>query len=149
MTITFCGHSVFYATEEHEQRIMTILKEKIGEEVADIYRGGYGAFDEFAYNCCKKFKEINPKVSLFFVTPYMTEEYQKNNLREKEKLYDGIVYPEIEDKPLRFAITYRNKWMADKCDFLICAVAHKWGGAYKTYQYAKQKGKEIINILNL
>ena len=116
MTITFCGHSVFYATEEHEHRIITILKEKIGEEVADIYLGGYGAFDEFAYNCCKKFKEINRKVSLFFITPYMTEEYQKNNLREKEKLYDGIIYPEIEDKPLRFAITYRNKWMADKCN---------------------------------
>ena len=98
------------------------------------------------YKCCKKFKEINPNISLLFVTPYITEEYQRNRLRHLEGKYDAIIYPQIEDKPLRFAITYRNRWMIDKADCLICAISHTFGGAYKTFMYAKRKKKPIYNL---
>ena len=66
---------------------------------------------------------------------------------EKDK-YDEIIYPEIENKPLRFAISYRNQWMMQKADIVIAFVEHDWGGAYKTYQYAKRKGKRIFNLAN-
>ncbi len=148
MIITFCGHSQFQVKEEHEQRILSILEKIVGNNSADFYLGGYGLFDKLAYNCCKKYKEKHPMVSLIFITPYITEEYQRNILNIQKGLYDNIIYPEIEDKPLRFAISYRNTWMIEHSDYLICGINHNWGGAYKTYRHAKRKGKCIFNIMD-
>lgn len=64
-------------------------------------------------------------------------------------LYDSIVYPQIEDKPLRFAISYRNRWMVKGADLVVAYVNHKWGGAYKTYAYAIKLGKMIFNLAEI
>ena len=147
MIITFCGHSDFMKTEEYERNFFAILEEIVGDRSADFYLGGYGSFDAFAYDCCKKYKMTHPRVSLFFITPYMTPEYQKNHLDAKREQYDGIIYPEIENKPLKFAISYRNKWMVEQADCVICGLVHDWGGAFQTYRHAKRKKKPIFNIM--
>jgi uncharacterized phage-like protein YoqJ len=147
MIITFCGHSHFQKTKEYEEKIHSVLENIVGKQSAYMYLGGYGEFDEFAYECCKNFKKTHNAVSLVFITPYITMEYQKNRLEYEKNKYDIILYPEIENKPLRFAISYRNKWMVDKSDYVICAIEHTWGGAYKTYRYAMTKKKNVINIL--
>ena len=147
MIVTFCGHSDFCGSAEHEQRILDFLDEKVGTLSAEMHLGGYGRFDHFAYDCCKKYKEMHPNISLLYVTPYMTVEYQKNHLEDFKKRYDGIIYPEIEKSPLRYAILARNRWMVEKADYVICAITHSFGGAYKTYQHAKKKGKPIFNIM--
>ena len=100
MIVTFCGHSAFCGTVEQEEKILDFLEENIGDSHADMYLGGYGDFDEFAYNCCKKYKKTHPNTSLVFVTPYITEDYQRNHLDYQRTRYDAILYPEIENKPL-------------------------------------------------
>ena len=147
MIISFFGHSNFQKTKEYEEKILAILHDKVNSAAVDFYLGGYGAFDDFAYECCKKYKETHPYVTLTFVTPYITLDYQKNHLQNEKSKYDDIIYPDIEDKPLRFAITYRNKWIVEQSDYIICAIDHSWGGAFKTYQYALQKGKTVFNII--
>lgn len=146
MILTFCGHAQFIKTEEYENRILSLLEEIIGFDPAEIYLGGYGGFDNFVYECCRKYKQTHPNISLVFVTPYVTLEYQKNHLDDQKRMYDYIIYPEIEDKPKRYAISYRNKYMVEKSDCVIAYVLHKWGGAYSTYTYAKRKGKTVLNI---
>lgn len=149
MVVTFCGHRDFSREDEYERKILDLLTEKVGDSPADFYLGDYGTFDSFAYKCCRKYKKTHPNVMLFLVTPYITIEYQRNVLERKKIMYDGIIYPEIEDKPLKFAISYRNKWMVDKADYVICGISRFYGGAYKTYLYAKQKKKVIFNIFEL
>lgn len=146
MIITFVGHSDFIETVEAEKKILLFLEKTVGDKGAEMYLGEYGKFDEFAYDCCKKYKETHPKVSLIFVTPYLTEEYQKNHLKYQKERFDGIIYPEIEDKPLKFAISYRNKWMIEKADYVVCYIEREWGGAYKTYLYAQRKKKNVYNV---
>ncbi len=51
MIITFCGHSDYIASAEDEQKILSILSEKIGDQNAELFLGGYGAFDAFAKKC--------------------------------------------------------------------------------------------------
>ncbi len=148
MIVSFCGHSQFTKSEEHEQKILSFLEEKVGDKPADMYLGGYGDFDRFAYDCCKKYKKMHPNISLVFVTPYLTIDYQRNHFRFQETRYDSILYPEIEDKPKRYAIVYRNKYMVEKADYVVAYVSHDWGGAYETYKYAKRKGKEVLNLAN-
>lgn len=149
MIITFCGHAQFQRTPEYEQEVWNFLEEKVGSQPADIYLGGYGEFDSFAYDCCKKYQKSHPYISLVFVTPYLTAEYQRNHLEDLKKRYDSILYPEIEDKPLKFAITYRNKYMVEKADYVIAYIDHDWGGAYTTYKHAKRKNKPILNLGNM
>ena len=146
MTVMFCGHADFRGTAEQEQRLFALLEEVIGAETADLYLGGYGGFDGFAYACCKKFKERHPNASLVFVTPYMTQEYQQKHLMELQMKFDEILYPPLEGQPLRFAISYRNQYMVEKADYVIAYVDHDWGGAYTTYRYAKRKRKVIFNL---
>ena len=146
MVVTFCGHSSFQGSETYEKEVLEILEEKIGEQAADLYLGGYGEFDRFAYTCCKKYKKTHKNVSLIFVTPYLTVSYQQNKLRDKQEQYDSILYPEIETKPPRLAILYRNRFMIEKADLVIAFVEHSFGGAYQTYQYAIRKKKPIINL---
>ncbi len=51
MIITFCGYGDYQATVEDEQKILSILLfEKIGDQNAELFLGGYGAFDAFAKN---------------------------------------------------------------------------------------------------
>ncbi len=146
MTVAFFGHSNFLKSVENEGRILDVLESSVGDEPSVAYLGGYGDFDDLAYECCKKYKKSHPRLSVVFVTPYITEEYQKNHLEYIKNRYDGIVYPEIEDKPLKFAIVYRNRWMVEKADIVICGVLCECGGAYKAYRYAKSNRKTVINI---
>ena len=146
MVISFCGHASFSASETVEKCLLDFLNEEIGQDPVSFYLGGYGAFDEFAYSVCKKYREKHANARLAFITPYITEAYQKRVLSLEKDRYDEIIYPEIENKPLRFAISYRNQWMMEKADVVIAFVEHDWGGAYKSYQYAKRKGKKIFNL---
>ena len=146
MVITFFGHAHFFKSEECEKKIIAFLEENVGDSSADMYLGGYGDFDSLAYDCCKKYQKTHPKVSLLFITPYMTVDYQRNYLEYQKTRYDGVIYPEIENKPLRFAITYRNKWMVEKADCVVAYIDHECGGAYTAYKYAKRKGKYIFNL---
>ena len=148
MIIIFCGHAKFIKAKEYEQKILEFLEKKIGDESAEMYLGGYGDFDNFVYGCCKKYKQSHPNTSLVFVTPYFSIDYQRNHLEIQKTRYDSILYPEIEDKPKHFAITYRNKYMVEKADYVVAYVSHDWGGAYTTYKHAKRKGKEIFNLAN-
>ncbi|MBR6546208.1 MAG: hypothetical protein IKT72_04685 [Clostridia bacterium] len=146
MIVTFCGHARFKGSVEYEQKILSFLKETVADREADFYLGGYGDFDRFAYGCCKAYKKTHPKVSLVFVTPYRESEYLKHRFDNENAPYDLILYPELENKPKRYAITYRNRYMVEVADYIIAYVTHDWGGAYATYQHAKKKGKTVFNL---
>ena len=146
MIISFFGHAQFQKTGEYEHEILAFLEHQVGEGNADLYFGGYGDFDRFAYDCCKKYRNTHPNVSLIFITPYLTVEYQQKQLAYRKEQYDAILYPEIEDKPLRFAISYRNKWMVEKSDYVVCGIDHDFGGAYQAYRHARRLKKPILNV---
>ncbi len=143
MIITFCGHADFYHEKQYRDFVLEFLEKRVGNNNADILLGGYGLFDEFAYSCAKEYKKTHQGISLCFVTPYpLTIE----NNKELEEKYDIILYPPIEAVPAKYAIVHRNRYMVDKADCVLCYITHSWGGAYKTYRYAKQRKKEVILI---
>ena len=82
MVISFFGHSDFQETNEAELKISTLLEKLVGDTPVQIYLGGYGAFDSFAYRYCKKYKSKHPNTSLIFITPYITPEYQNIHIAQ-------------------------------------------------------------------
>ena len=143
MIVTFCGHSQFTRTEKYEKQLLALLKDAVGGSPAEFFLGGYGAFDDFAYSCCKKYQATHPDTKLVFVTPYLSYE---SNLKDKAAQYDAIIFPETENVPPKYAICHRNRWMVDKADLVICFITHKFGGAYQTFRHAVSKNKTTFNI---
>ena len=125
--------------------MLSLLENVVGNSSVEFFLGGYGAFDDFAYSCCKKYRMTHPNTKLVFITPYLSHE---SNLRDKTAQYDAIVYPEIESVPLKYAIWHRNRWMVEKADIVIGFITHQSGGAYQTYRRAVSKNKPFFNIAN-
>ena len=64
-------------------------------------------------------------------------------------LYDGSVYPGLENVPGRFAISYRNRWMVERADCVVAYVEYGWGGAAQTMDYARRKHKRVVQYPEL
>ena len=146
MIVAFCGHSSYVRAQADEQRVLDILENKIGGAYCEFFLGEYGAFDSFAYHCARKFKEAHPNCRLAFITPYNSIAYQKNYIKYQKERFDLVIYPEIEKAPLRYAISHRNKWIAEQADIVIAYITHEYGGAYATYLHARRNNKQIFNI---
>lgn len=141
MIVTFCGHSDFCGNGIYREKIIKLLEEYI-KGGADIYLGGYGGFDSFALGCCMDYKATHSGTRLWLVTPYLNS----SRLDRDSRLYDGTIYPELENVPRRFAIIHRNRWMVDRADIVIAYISREWGGAYTTYKYALSKKKTVVNL---
>jgi uncharacterized phage-like protein YoqJ len=148
MIITFCGHKDI----DDRQLILNKLIETLepyfkGETQLIFYCGGYGGFDSVASQAIDvlRNKHTEVKVEKIFVALYITPTYQEE-MSDMKKFYDDVVYPPLENVPLRFAISRRNKWIVENSDIVIAYIKHSWGGASKTLEYAKRKHKQIINI---
>lgn len=145
MIITFCGHSSYSGNIQDEKKILTLLEEISNGEDLTFYLGGYGGFDGFAKDCCKKYKKLHPNSRIVFITPYLGK-WLDERKEYIEKEYDEVIYPELESVPPKFAISHRNEWMVNKSDYVIAYVQLHFGGAYNTLLYAHKHKKQHTNI---
>lgn len=136
----FLGHRI--VTEDINDR----LKEEIGnlitnENVTTFYVGHQGTFDGMVLTELKQMKDKHPQIKYTVVLAYLPA--------SADSLLDNknTLYPEgIESLPKRFAISWRNDWLINHSDYVICYITHITGGAAKYVAKAKNKGKYIINL---
>ena len=140
MTVTFCGHGMILSKDEVRIKLSGVIEKFINDGANTFYLGGYGDFDLLAARAVKQAAMKHKNIVSILVIPYLEHKYNK-------ELYDGTVYPDLERVPKRYAISKRNKWMVDNSDIVISYVDHDWGGAAKTLEYAKKKGKTIISLV--
>ena len=145
MIVTFCGHSNYVQNAHDREKILSILEIEVGDVSCEIFFGGYGGFDAFAFQCAKEFKRSHSNAKLNLVTPYLKK--KKDFLQAEE--FDSVIYPNLEHVPPRYAISHRNRWMIEQADVIISHVSYQYGGAYTMYLAAKQKAKKIYNLGSL
>lgn len=145
MIITFCGHSDYLGHKEDEERLLSLLETIANGRHVDFYLGGYGKFDAFAKKCAERFKKTHNDAKIIFVTPYLNK-WLDDRREYLEKEYDEILYPELENTPLRYAISKRNEWMINHSDYLIAYVRTHFGGAYNALHYADKHNKPYTNL---
>ena len=143
----FAGHRKIYDDRE-------IIKAKLEKEIINLiethnvttfYNGGKGDFDWLCAHTVANLKKDYPFISSHLVLAYIPKE--KNKYADILKIFDSMIYPGMEKTPPRFAIIKRNQWMINYSDVLIAYVKNRFGGAYKTLQYAERK--KNIKIINL
>lgn len=143
MIITFCGHRDFLGnTELKEQLVNELVIRAKQTGTLFCYSGGYGGFDRFAAYCVKEAQRQGDNIRNCLVIPYLTQSLQD----QYNGYFDEVIYLPLENVPARYAIIRRNEWMVDQADLLIAYVKHGWGGAAKTFQYAKKKNVSIYEL---
>jgi len=148
MIITFIGHSSLKKSDELYDLIESVILDNIDERDKNMfYCGGYGDFDEICRKVSFGFKKHFKNIEVVFVSPYYTLQQQRKieNLM-KNNIYDTVIYPELENVPLKFAINYRNRWMIERADLIIAYVDREYGGAYNALRFAEKMKKKIINL---
>lgn len=144
--ITMDKICAFFGHREIGRDISKSLEQAVRLAIADgatiFWVGGYGMFDACAAGCVRRLKKEYKQISLHLIFAYLPTE--KDTFLD---IYDSTIFPEgLELVPRRFAISHRNRWIADHCDMVIGCIDHAYGGAYTAFQLAKRKGKAIVNI---
>lgn len=112
----------------------------LSRNVNRFYVGNQGRFDVLALKALRELKLQHPEIVYYVVLAYLPS---KQLPYEPEE----TLYPEgLETVPPRFAISHRNRWMADHSDFVIAALSRNIGGAAESVRYAETHGKEVIRI---
>ena len=148
MIITFIGHSNLSGVVGLEERLRREILSRVPKTGKVLfYCGGYGEFDTLCARVCRSLKGNFPESEILFVTPYLTESYQKKlSYILEEKLYDSVLYPPLEGVPYKYAISKRNEWMVREADLIFSFVTVPTGGAAKTLAYARRRKKEIVDL---
>ena len=142
----FAGHNETYG-DEVKEKIKEIAIKLIEEKgVVEFWVGNYGGFDRCAALAMREVKKTYTHINLVLVLPYLTKAVSEYKEEYYEK-YDEIVIADTPEKtPARLRIIKANEYMVDNCEFMICNVEHSWGGAARTVEYAKRKGRGIWNL---
>ncbi len=136
MTCTFFGHKDTPIQIEPKLR-RTLIELIENNDVRNFYIGNHGNFDRMVTKVLKELKITYPHISYTVVLAYLpTTKYDCDT-----------VYPEgIENVPPRFAISYRNRYMIDKCNYVVTYVTRSFGGAVQFKELALKKGKLVIEL---
>lgn len=142
---TFFGHRDCFLSLSQELKLEVILTDLIENKgVDEFWVGNYGIFDSYARWAVRPMKEKYRHIQICFVSAYPAT---TGNVDWFEENFDSYFCPQeaVQSSP-RFAITRRNKWLAENTDYIVCYVQRQYGGAYKAVQIAKKHKKTIINL---
>ena len=135
LACTFFGH------RDSPDSLFPILKEKIfslliNHQVSVFYVGTHGNFDTMAYRAVKELQVEYPEIRVYRVLAYMP----------KEEVPDSLFPEGVELVHPKYAISWRNKWMLDRSEYVVAYVVHNYGGAAKYVNQAKKKSKLVIYL---
>ena len=137
MTCTFFGH------RDCDESIYKSLKNTIleliqNENVTRFLVGNNGGFDCLVLKTLRECRELFPNIDYCVVLAYMP----------KNENYDyPTIFPEeLANKPKRYAISYRNKYLIDNSEFVIAYISRNFGGAYNSFSKAQKMNKNVINL---
>ncbi len=138
-TATFIGHSECWDVDR--DTVENAIIDLIEKGVETFISGGMGNFDKLGARTVCKLKNRFPKIKNIIVIPYLTF-----NVWDRD-IFDEVIYPMgLEKYHFKSAIKKRNQFLVENSNYAICYVKHSWGGAAKTYEYAKKKEINIVDI---
>lgn len=140
-TVAFFGHRS-YGYSAYRAKIKSIIIDLIENHGAtDFYNGFRGDFDKLCAEIVSGLKSFYPMIKNTLILSYhplsdfVLPEY-----------FDESAYLLDEPVPPKFAITYTNRKIVDKADFIVSGVMLDSGGAWSACDYARRKKKTLINI---
>lgn len=138
MICAFFGHHD--CPDSIKPRLFEAIKKQIEQGTRCFYVGNHGKFDTMVLSCLRMLKSDYAGIRYAVVLAYLPTD-------PNAYLPDETIFPEgIESVPKRFAIDFRNRWMANRSDTVISYISRSWGGAAKYVKKARNRGATIINL---
>lgn len=139
---TFFGHRDCPSTVKPKMREALVELIEHGN-VDTFYVGNHGAFDAMAQSLLSELKQTYPHIRYTIVLAYMPQK----RIGMETLDYTNTMLPEgIEMVPKRFAISWRNKWMLRRAEYVVTYVVHSLGGAWRFAEMAEKQGKIVVKI---
>lgn len=137
---TFFGHRE--CPDSVGPRLRAVLEALIVERGVDIfYVGHQGQFDALVRRTLQALCQIYPQIHYAVVLAYLPRP------GGEPQDYADTLFPEgIETVPKRYAISWRNRWMLGRADYVVTYVTHSWGGAARFAELARRQEKKVINL---
>lgn len=136
---TFFGHKNTPAEVEIPlKKLLTDLIER--EEVELFLVGKEGNFDRLVLKVLKELEKTFPHIR--FAVVFAT-------LPDKGKRHDGVntIYPEeLRTVPKGYSVSYRNRWMTERSDYVVSYVNRGFGSAAKFVDIAEKQGVTVLNL---
>lgn len=123
---TFFGHR--NCREEVKAKLKRVLEELIVKKgVNQFYVGTHGNFDFYVYQVLCELEKKYPEIRFTVVLAYMPCKRRQGDTFD---WYRTTIYPKgIEKIPIRFALSFRNKWMIERSDSAATYILYSSGGA--------------------
>lgn len=142
----FFGHRNTPITFELEKKLEEAVYSLINRGYDEFWCCNEGTFDTLSRIVMLRVKQNVPYINLCYVSAYNPDKFSKLRQQELQEKFEIIYLPEFEGTYPKFAITRRNKYIAQNADTIICYIENQTGGAFQATNIAKNKDKELINI---
>lgn len=92
-------------------------------------------------------KDYGIKLTACVPCANQNEKFSENN----KSLYNSVLEKcdeviTLHSEYVKGCMQERDRYMVDNCDVLVCYLRKDYGGTFYTVNYAKKKGKKIINL---
>ena len=150
-TCCFSGHRALPGenVETIRKELSVVIDEHIKKGYTRFISGGALGFDLMAARLVAEKRKMNNEIRLIMILP-CRDQHIKWSRRDKMKyeeilaLADDVEY--VCEKYCTGCMHLRNKVMVDSSQVVISYLTDCRGGTAYTVNYAKEKGREIINI---
>ena len=137
LACTFFGHKDCPETKYSNilQAIQNLITKK---NITTFYVGTQGNFDSLVYRALCCLRTDFPHIRVYRVLAYMPKD---NGL-----IPDSILPEGVELVHQRYAISWRNRWMIERSDYVIAYITHNYGGAARFVNEANRNNKYIVYL---
>ena len=130
-------------------RLMGAVNNLIAKGCTQFYTGMATGFDIEAAEYIALIKKLNKNIRLIAVIPFKDQEKGWNE-EWKRRYFDLLDCADetimLNEKYEKWAFSQRNKYMVDRCRYVITYFDGKSGGTASTVNYAFKNCREVINI---
>lgn len=147
-TCSCFGHFDVNITDDLVARTKIEIDKAIENGVRIFLFGGRSDFDDLCYDLVTEKRNANPQLHLKRVFCFALDKQLRKPPRWFiPKKYEALECPTKDFDYWYTSIYYRNLAMIDQSDLILFWVEQRENsGAYKTYQYAVKKHKQIVNL---
>ena len=145
---SFFGHRSIELTDALCAALRAEILRAIDFGCRVFYFGGYGEFDALCHQIVTEIREKHPDYGIrrIYCVPQERDLRRVSGYFGRED-YEEIVYLMPSFDGWYKSIYFRNCAMIDESDRIIFYVEKRQrSGAYKAYEYAKAKKKQIVNL---
>ena len=121
----------------YPQLVYFIRELVLKNNVRHFYVGTQGNFDNLAYRALKELQDTFQEVIVFRVLAYKPR---------GNSIPDSMLPEGIGAIPPKYAISWRNRWMISRSDYVITYVTRDYGGAATFEKEAVLQGRNVIRL---